>query len=178
LRTSVPQWWKEVVLDSRANRRDSIYPGEPKKNPYHKAGLDEARCPRDTTLKREQGKIVLRIGKESVAIPEDVLGKFDNGKVFSNVSALFTPVRCYVAVHNDCGYPFQLICIDRSSAKVVWKTDVWGTWWGGVSGPSEMWVDVREQKDRVLVFGASAGIHIEGFRKEDGKNLFRFSSGY
>ena len=169
LHTQVPQWWQEVVLDCGANRRDNIYPGQPKENPYHKAGLDTARCPRDTTLRREAGTIMLRTEKESVAIPENVLGKSDDGRVDSNVSALFTPVRCYLAVHGDWGYGFQLICIDRPSAKVLWKTDVWGTWWAGVEGQSDMWVAVTEQKNRVSVFGASSnGIHVEGFRKEDG----------
>jgi hypothetical protein len=180
LRVRVPQWWQEVVLDSRANRRDNIYFEKPEVNPYHRAGLDEVRCPRDTTLKREGDKIVLRVGKDSLPIPEDLLHKSDDGGVRCNVSALFTPAQCYVAVHGNSGYGFELTCIDRSSAKVRWKTDVWGAWWGGVTGPEgHMWVSVMEHENCVLVFGAaSMGIHIEGFRPDNGANLFRFSSSY
>src|SRR5439155_9296246 len=61
-RVKAPQWWSEMLLDSRANRRDNIYPGNPTQCPYHRVGLDYASGPHDTNLKREGGKVVQRIG--------------------------------------------------------------------------------------------------------------------
>src|SRR5262249_17723260 len=114
-----------------------------------------------------------------VVIPESLLRKHDSGKVCSRVSALVTPGRCYVAEHDDVGYPFQLACIDRSTGKVAWRSEVWGIWWGGATGVHAMWVAGTEQGDRIVVFGAgSIGIHVEAFRKDDGTNLFRFSNSY
>jgi hypothetical protein len=174
-----PPWWAEALLDSRANARDNIYPGNPKEPPYHSAGLDWSRSPRDTTLKREGGKAILRVGEQALAIPEDLLRKADSGRVWSNVSALLTPKRCYVAVHGDEGYGYWLTCIDRTSDKVLWKARVWASWWGGTTGVGHMWVTVTEQKGRVVVFGAeSIGMHVEAFRAEDGQNVFRFATSY
>jgi hypothetical protein len=178
-RLKVPPWWSEMLCDSRANRRDNIYPGKPKKCPYHKLGLWDARGPRDTSLKREGDKLVLRINKESVPIPENFLGKTDARKFWCNVSALIKPSRCYVAVHDDVGYPYKLACIDRTTGKVLWKSEVFGTWWGGAEGIHEMWLAVTEQNERIVLFGSAAtGMHVEAFRPKDGKNLFRFSTSY
>jgi hypothetical protein len=178
-RVQPPLWWSEMVLDSRANRRDNIYPGNPKEMPYHEAGLDGAQAPRDTTLKKEGDQVLLKVGSEAVLIPESVLEKTDRGTVLCGVSAFVTPTRCYLAVHGDVGYSYPVACIDRSTAKVIWKSEVWGTWWGGATGIHFMWVAVTEQHDRIVVFGAgTTGIHVEAFRPDDGKNVFRFSSSY
>jgi hypothetical protein len=178
-RVRAPQWWAEMVLDSRANRRDNISPGSPKETPYHRAGLDSAEAPRDTTLKRDGDKIILKVGKDSVPIPEAILDKTDSGRVHCNVSALITPSRCYITVHESAGYPYQLFCIDRSTAKIVWKSEVWATWWGATTGIGHMWVALMDQNQRIVVFGAgSTGIHVEAFQRDDGSNLFRFSSSY
>jgi hypothetical protein len=178
-RLKAPQWWAEMLLDSRANRRDNIYPGDPKKMLYHRAGLDDAQAPVDTTLTRAGDKVTLKVGKESVVIPESLLRKSDSGRVYSGVSALVMPGRCYMAEHDNWGHPYQLACIDRSTGKVAWRNEVWGIWWGAGAGVSHMSVAVTEQGDRIIVFGAgSLGIHVEAFRKDDGTNLFRFSSSY
>jgi hypothetical protein len=178
-RVKAPEWWAEMLLDSRANRRDNIYPGSPKDMPDHRAGLDDVEAPRDTTLKRDGDKIILKVRKESVSIPEAILRKCDSGRVCCSVSALITPSRCYIAVHEDVGYSYPLYCIDRLTAKIVWKSEVWATWWGGASGVHHMSVAVTEQNNRIVVFGAAAtGIHVEAFQRDDGTNLFRFSSSY
>jgi hypothetical protein len=178
-RVQPPPWWAEMVLDSGANRRDNIYPGNPKESPYHDAGLDLAQAPLDTSLKKEGNQVLLKVGSHAVRIPESLLEKTDRGTVLCGVSALVTPTRCYLAVHGDVGYPYPVACIDRSTAKVVWKSEVWGTWWGGATGIHFMWVAVTEQNDRIVVFGAgTTGIHVEAFRPDNGKNVFRFSSSY
>jgi hypothetical protein len=82
-------------------------------------------------------------------------------------------------VHERVGYPYDLVCIDRTTGKALWKSKVFGSWWYGASGQHMMWVTVTEQDKRIIVFGsAGTGAHVEGFRAEDGKNLFRFSTSY
>jgi hypothetical protein len=178
-RVQVPRWWADVLLGSHAYHRYGIFPGRPKEELYHWAGLDSTGAPHDTSLRREGDKIFLSIGKESVQLPDDLLEKNGEGRVYSNVSALMTPSRCYVAVHGDVGYPYRLVCVERSSAKVAWKSDVWATWWAGAENRHDMWVAVTEQNKRIVVFGAAdTGFHVEAFRPEDGANLFRFSTRY
>jgi hypothetical protein len=179
-RVRAPKWWAEVVLGSEAYRRDAIYGGRPKENPYHKAEAGTARSPHNTTLSSKDGKVVLHVGEESVAIPSGMLKYWSDGGVLDNVSASVTRTRCYIAVHDDVGFPFHLYCLDRQSDKILWASDVWGTFFGcGATGVHEGWVAVTKEDNRVVVFGATpSGFHVEAFRAKDGRSLFRFSSSY
>jgi hypothetical protein len=112
-RAKAPKWWSQALLGMMANGRHSIYSGLPKKDLYHKLGLDETRGPQNTHLKREGDKVVLWIDKQSASIPDDLLSKTDDGKVYCNVSGLMTPTRCFLAVHDDFGRPYQLACMRR-----------------------------------------------------------------
>ncbi len=178
-RVKVPKQWEQVVLDARANHRRNIYAGGLVQGwPYHMAGLDDVRAPLDTTLQKQDEKVLLRVGQDSASIPRELLGKDDSGSLWCNVSAAIHADRCYIAVHGDWGYPYDLACIDRASAKVLWKSRVWGTFWGNAGGQSIERVAVTVQSGRVVVFGASGGVNVEAFNADDGTNLFRFSSSY
>ena len=177
-----PQWWAEALLDARAYRRGHVRMGESHEQPYHPAGLEGVRSPIDTSLKREWGRIMLRVGNESVPIPKDLFEHSSTKRGlerFGNVSALTTRQRCYLAIHDDVGYPFDLHCIDRASGTVRWKARVWGTWWGNATGVHEGWVAVREQNDQIVLFGkTSVGFYVEAFHAKDGHNALRFSNLY
>jgi hypothetical protein len=183
-RVRAPQWWADSLLDSRANRRDNIYAGgktESLYESYHDAGLDQVRTPRNTSLTRKGDQIVLQVGTDSCPIPTETLEKArtENGEEFvCNVSAFMSPLRCFVAVHGDWGWPHDLTCFERPSGKLLWKSRVWGTRWGDFEGQSSMCVAVVVHDSRVLVFGLSGGMNVEAFRIEDGKNLFRFATTY
>ncbi len=172
-----PQWWIDAMVESKANRRDNIYPDMSKKQMYHEAGLGWSRAPLDTTLEEKDDKTILRVGKATVPMAAGLLEKDGAGKVRSDVSAFFTASRCYVAIHDDVGFPYVIACIDRSSGEVRWKSDVWGSYVGGTGGQFDSWITVTEQEDRVIVFGvATTGFHVEGFRSDNGANLFRVSN--
>jgi len=183
-RVQTPKWWADVLLNAVANRRDNFYfdlPGQPtvpempRKSLDHDAGFDQVRAPLDTTLKRDGAKIVLRVGKDSVAIPEDLFAahKADNGQVYCSIAALITPTRCYIAVLSK-----SLVCIDRSSSRVLWKSEIRCGWPGAIGGMADVWGAVTEQNNRVVVFGCYIGLYADAFRSEDGTNLFRFASFY
>lgn len=178
-RVKAPQWWIEAMLESEAGRRDNIFPGQAKLPAYHDAGLGWSRAPLDTTLVDKDGTVTLRVGEATVAIPGGLLQRDDAGKTMSNVSGLVTKSRCYLAIHDEVGFPYTLACIDRSSGKVRWKADAWGCYIGGTGGQFDSAITVTEQDDRVIVFGgATTGFHVEGFRSDDGKNLFRVSNSF
>lgn len=180
VRVKPPHWWVDAMVESKANHRDNIYPEMAETRKYHESGLDTVKAPLNTTLEAHDGKLLLRIAGESVLIPVELLHKSDDGRFDDDcVSAILSRTRCYVAVHDDVGYPYRLACIDRSSGGVRWKADVWGSWIGGFGGQGRSWVAVTEQDDRIVVFGvASTGFHVEGFRADDGKNLFRVSNSF
>ena len=178
-KVKAPSWWISSLLDANANRRYNIWFPAPNPDIYHRAGVDDVRSPLDTTLLRDGLKLTLKVAKESITIPENLFSKWNSGDLMHNISALVNDKRCYVAVHDDCGNFYKLTCIDRSSNKMIWQTEVWGHYWGGSSGRSRGWVSITEQNDRIVIFGQSGiGFHVEAFRSEDGKNLFRVSNGY
>lgn len=197
-RVELPPWWAETVRGCGAYGRDSIRPEMPRFNrPYDRVGLGSARGPRGTTLERDTTraysppKVVLRLGKESALVPEplldpsgsvpkQVVGRLNADDSIGNVSALIKGDRCYLAVHEDSPHSYRVFRIDRRNGEVTWTSDVWGHAPGIFGGrPGPMYVTVTDQGGRVVLFGASgAGFHIEAFRADDGKNLFRFSSSY
>jgi hypothetical protein len=177
-RVSPPDWWREAVLDARANRRDNIYHGDPKTVPYHgRTGIafnEFVTCPKNASVEKKGDAIVYRIGAESVTIPKEIR---EHG--VPNVSGCFTDKYCYLAVHDDVGYPHQLGCVDRASGKLVWKSTVCGSWWGDAEGQFTSWVSVVPTDDgRVFVFGLAVGFYVHGFRASDGKSLVRFSTNF
>jgi len=182
-RCHAPSLWANRVLDMRAKRRDLIYVVYPRNSDdflYHNAGLDDAHTPRDSTLKRQGGRVILRIGDDEASIPEGILEKSVDGRVRGTVTGLIHRDHCYVAVPGGFGHPFELRCLDRETGSEVWKANVWGTYWGTVAAEFRpTWISVTEQNGRVVVFGAApAGIFVEAFAMKDGENLFRFSSRY
>lgn len=176
-RVQAPDWWAESLLDARANRRGNVYPGGI--NLADRRVPDVAAPPRPATFDMQDGKPVVRVGSESAPIPENVRKKLMPNGFRDCVSALITPSRCYVAVYDSVGYPYQLACVERSSARILWVAGVWASWWGSTTGVHKQWVEVTEQGNRVVVFGvASSGFHVEAFRMDDGVNVLRFSNSY
>jgi hypothetical protein len=175
-RLQLPPWWRKSILDASAYRRDNVYFPLEDQPFYHESGLDQVTAPVDTTLKRENGRIELRVDKEVITLPKPVQSLLAES-LHCSVSARFVPNRCYLAIHGSTGRPYWLVCLDRASAKELWRTNVAANWWGSTTGPHEQRVAVTEQGGRVVVFGvATTGAHAEAFRADDGKNLFRFAS--
>src|SRR5262249_50929738 len=135
--------------------------------------------PAKAMIERQDGKLVVKVGNESATLPGDFHEKVKHRELSENIRALFTPTRCYVAIHENVGYTYQLGGVEKSPVRVRWASDVWGSWWHSAMGVHRQWVEIVEQGDRVVVFGvASVGFHIEAFRADDGANLFRFSNSY
>ncbi len=130
-------------------------------------------------MERSCNSVIYRVGEDKVTIPEEIKERGDGGTFVVNVSGSFTDKYCFLAVHDDVGYPHQVGCIDRISGKLVWKSTACGTWWGNVTGGFTSWVSVVPTDDgRVFVFGAATGFYLHGFRASDGKSLVRFSSNF
>lgn len=183
MRLEAPNWWSELLLESRASGAENVIAQKNRMRLYHATDLDYVRAPINTTLEIDKrGKelaqrVILRVGDDSIRISENLLRKSATGKFIDNISVLLTPTRCYIAAHDGVGYSYELACIDRKSNQALWKSDVWATFSGVASGDQEMFVGVTEQSGRVVVFGASyTGFHVEAFRSTDGAPLFRFSS--
>jgi hypothetical protein len=174
-RLQIPKWWSEAILDARANRPGNVIAGG-----LNNWNDDSAKVPpTQGSVVIKEGKPVLRAGTTSVPLPQEIQPIFQRLKPGYKVSVLITPQRCFIAAHDQIGYPYKLVCVDRSSSKLLWTTQVWASFWGQAEGAHRQWVEVIEQDNRVVVFGiASMGFHVEAFRVEDGANVFRFSNSY
>lgn len=179
-RIASPEWWREVVIDARANRRRNIYPGEPKNRPYHRSEVEGVTCPKDATVIEKDRKVTYRVNENTVVLPEELLDRSDDGTLWCNVSCAFTKDHCYVAVHGNVGYSHDVACIDRKTDKILWKSKACGCWWGGASGIHESWVTLVPTDDgRVFAFGlASIGFYAHGFDASNGNTVVQFSNNY
>ena len=178
-RVQPPKWWSEAFLDARANRRGNVYAGGLNRWADRKRGDPVEKYPEKATLKPLDGRVALRLGKESIQMPVEFLDKLQKQEGYDEARALFTPAHCYVAFHDQWGYDYRIGCVERSPLKLRWVSGVWGCFWGLGSGVSREWVEIVEQGDRVVVFGiANTGFYVEAFRADDGANVFRFSNSY
>lgn len=179
-RIAPPEWWREVISDARANRRDNIYPGQQKPQLYHRSGIERVACPADATVTQQNRVVTYRSGEDSIVLPEELFERDDSGELYCNISCTFTKDRCFAAIHEDVGYPHVVACIERQTGKTVWKSEACGCWWGGATGRHRSSVSVVPTDDgRVFVFGAaSIGFYAHGFDASNGKTLVRFSNNY
>lgn len=182
-RISVPEWWRTVVVDARANRRNNnnIYPGDPKQKPYRDVTPSIlVRCPKNASVTEKDRVVTYTIGKNSIVIPEELLDRADSGELWCNISCAFTDGKCFVAIHDDVGYSHVVACIDRKTKNINWNSKACGCWWGSASGVHESWVALVPTDDgRLYCFGsASIGLYAHGFDTSNGKTLLRFSTNY
>ena len=179
-RLSAPEWWRTIVLDARANRRNNIYPGKPKEPLYHQSELKRVKCPVNASVEENDRVITYRNGDDSIVIPEQFFNRSDSGDLWCSISCVFTEESCFVAVHTDVGYSHDVACLDRKSGQVVWASKACGCWWGSATGVHKSWVSLVPTYDgRVFVFGsASIGLYAHGFDSSNGKTLVQFSSNY
>jgi hypothetical protein len=178
-RLRAPQWWADALIDARANARHNVYFDRPDFKYIKTAPPDPAMIPPPRArFEEKDGNLTVRVGAESAALPKDFRSQIKASNIAEGISALITPGRCYVAIYDEWGFPYKLACVDRKSLQVKWTRQVWGSWWAYTSGASHQWIELTEQGDRVVVFGAAGPFHVEAFRVDDGSTVFRFSNSY
>jgi hypothetical protein len=184
LRTGVPDWWRETLLDARAERPGSVFFELPSKLRYHKTAFD-LYAPGDTFLEELNADLVLRAGSETCKIPESLLVKLRANGGAHYIATAFSSGVCYFTLHSYLLSPYSLVCLDRASGRSFWTTEVWATGRSRYTGLSAdlasalHWVSIYCQERRVIVFGGGGhGVYVEGFDNKDGKVLFRFSTSY
>ena len=191
-RIRVPKWWRNAVLDARANHRHMVY------FPYQDWGKRAPKSANRTTFTKVDDVFSVNVGSESLQLSNDFLealgehsnfseireaveevsknGKSENGTRFN---AHFTSKLCYLAVYDEICTAYLLACLDRENGKMLWKTRRIRCFWGGIGGGvGRARVTVDVQNEQVLFFECSGigEIYVEAFRAEDGKHLYRFSN--
>jgi hypothetical protein len=170
-----PDWWRSSFLEASVNR---IRLKGPEPDIYRWSSVDRARCPLNAQLISRNGTLVYQEGADSIEIPSALLKRSDRDRLWDNVIGLFTKSQFFITHHDGHGSRHTLTSIDRRSGKILWQSEVWGSWWNDSEGLSRGWVALTEQGNRIVVFGLSGRFNVEAFDSKDGKNLFRFSNSY
>jgi hypothetical protein len=175
LRVDMPDWWRESLLSAKAYRRSNVF-FPCKGKAYHNTG-DGFSCPTGTSIQVRNGTYILEVYKQSITLSSELVEEAkDDG---SCVSAIINSQEAYVAIHSSRCLPYCLFCIERKSARVLWKARAWAAGPKIYIGKGCHSVSISAQDDRVLLLGAGDDcIYAEAFASKDGANIFRFSTGY
>mgnify|MGYP002624739855 CR=1 FL=1 len=173
MRATPPDWWRDIVRGEHGVRRYDTVTGEPIAGPYHAVLQGRVKCPVGASAEYRGEAIVYRSGDDEISIPSAIL---DDADFWSGISGCFTDRFCLLALHTGPGFPHDVVCIDRSTEELVWRSTACGCCFFGF-GKHVSWVSIVVADDgRVCVFGAaSMGCYAHTFRAADGESLFHFS---
>jgi hypothetical protein len=196
LSTRLPWWFESRLAKAEYhNRRDwMIYPGigwiHP--NPGMGASVDHIFVPRGMSIKKTRDGLKLVLGRDVLSVPTTVVkiaerirgdeGDKDDVGGEGAVSLNATVVdrdRFLIAIYTfDC-QEYPLLCVSRSTGKVIWQASVWPGVPRVAGNPFSQLTDLRIVKSDVLIFGLTDCLaYVEGFSLSDGKNRFHFSTSY
>jgi len=173
----LPTWWEETIASATLDPTGRIVPGFPQRwltddTPQdfpELAKLEQTQSPTHTRV---------RIGKQTVLLTPEVFEI--RGKAMANTAGYLDEDVCILALHSDSGQSYSLLCLDRRTGGIRWKSEVW-------AGASEVvaigkWYEIVEivtKGKRVFVIGSGVfHFYIEGFDRETGKAEFRFVNWY
>jgi len=204
LTVGVPKWWQDT-LQSSLKVSDSVprrFEAPEWSTTYRPAGIKlqhgdtdgwklvdnkwkkvpsqkkELRAPTYAKLSLDQETLVIAVDGRSVMVPAALL----EDESFDQLDVLLDGQRCYLALQQDWGVEFPLICYDEMQG-VLWKTKVWSADAGacpiGLKGMFYQRVTLTDVKGRIIVWGAEPNaVFVEAFDKKTGRALFRFSTWY
>src|SRR5262249_39550243 len=119
----------------------------------------------------------LKVGDQLFVLSEECVKEI-KGRQYT--CAYIGAKRVYLATHGGRSSSFPLVAIDRSSGKLLWRSQVWAA--GGLwkySGIGFHRVTLIERSEGIIVAGvADDCAYIETFAVETGKNVFRFTTAY
>ena len=88
--------------------------------------------------------------------------------------------RSFLALHDNCGGRFPLLCINSVTSDTVWQAEAWATGSEHLMMRSGAWhneVEIVSNDQIVCIFGNAPGCYAEAFHVNSGLNLFRFCTG-
>jgi len=182
LKITLPEPWEKVCgklkysSKSRLSTSARLNNG---KDIYHITEVGMS-APQGLQCKRANKTVIISTGKDKMKIPRRIIKQ--EGGIFAihnqSVTAKFTKKKLFVAFHPDqCSY-YRMYCLRRKHKKILWNSTIFSNP-HCTNGAGGHYVHIVVDRDRVLVFGITYnGIYIEAFSENDGKPLWRFSTGY
>lgn len=187
-----PLWWQAKLLRVKTFEHNLSYlliPGKSDDGPYWQAEKGDIQI-LDTLdgKRRADGDYLVNMGTNSCVIPALYMKKEltpDNGNLKDmldriGLTAWMDRDRCVFGFHNWITGGFKLHCINRTTLKPIWSTDVWGYHYGAFAGGGGwLWAEMRTKGDELILFGMTHDYaFIEGVSLKDGTHLFHFTTNY
>jgi hypothetical protein len=180
LSLALPVWWEETIQDAFLGGCGRVVPGQPKTWPYQwvRFGNTKIGMPQGQSIRRGEMGVALCSGDDRAAVSEDVVKK--HLKFARHLSFLIDKEFSFVALHDNVGTSYELLCLERKSGRQVWKATVWDwAYSGATTGAWQESVAVVGKGERVYVIGAGVFcFYIEAFDRATGRNAFRFANWY
>jgi hypothetical protein len=135
----------------------------------------------DTKLAESEGMVSITIGADTLQISHSELhgarAEFDSDYCVARIGTK----RSFVALHDDTGARFPLLCFDSLTGNKMWQVEVWGTGAEHILLKSGAWSNeimiVTNDKLVAICGDAPGGCYAEAFDVESGSNVFRFCTG-
>lgn len=173
LRINVPLAWNSTLLSASGSnvRRFGALQNSIK---YTPTGWRGVRAPVGTRISIVDDKVIASLSDHIVRIPDEI-----TSTRFPFISIGVLGSHALIAIHEENGYPHDVLFVDRKTGKTKWKSRSCGCKWGASMGLHVTRVVVSVEKDRAYVFGASTnGFYLHGFSTDNGDTTVRFSSRY
>ena len=173
----LPTWWEETIVSATLDPTGRIVPGFPQRWLTEDSPKD---FPELAKLEQTQSRTHTRvqIGKQAVLLTPEVFEM--RRKSLANTAGYLDQENCILALHSDSGESYSLLCFDRRTGEIRWKSEVWaGASEFTVIGKSHEIVAVVTKGKRVFVVGSGTfHFYIEGFDRKTGQAEFRFVNFY
>lgn len=137
--------------------------------------------PSDTTLRMQEDTTQIVIGQRTLLFRTELLQPLRSGPSgFDRLRADLGPQVSYIAVYNQFGDAFPLLCLDSRSGTLLWQSVVWGLGAEKLGGKFGAWwhdLEFSRSEKAVSLFGdGGLGCYYERFDAATGNALGRFST--
>jgi hypothetical protein len=133
-------------------------------------------------IKESDDRVRIRLENQSLLAGREILDlqEWARSQAHSKTAGLMDQNECFLAFHSNSGQTYPLVCLDRRTGEIRWKSTVWaGDCECVVLGKPLEIVTLVAKGNQLFVIGAgSPHFYIECFHRQTGKPHFRFVNWY
>jgi len=171
-------WEREVVLAGLNVSPDSSQLRTAAEKDY----MSVADFTQTTGITLTDGTYVITEGLTTVRVRQEDLTKFGNlDGIFKRIEAHVGQARTFIAICDDSGAPFPVICVNSQTGAVLWQATVWPTrstsaTFTFLGGLPRHYFAFDETKNMIAVFGCALRCFAAGFDVRNGDPIFQFTT--
>ena len=180
INSELPGWWKQAILSASIDKGQYSSFKRPAELEYRPTTLG-LQSSRNTLITRgdESTEFEVEGIKFSVGngMLDQLIAQMGGKEAGEYITFHNGRDQTYVAIYTSAGFQYRLACFTTQTNLHKWTADVWAAGRLMVLGHPFHWVEIREDRDRVFVYGVDPmGAYLESFDTKTGKNRIRFAS--